>query len=80
MFLLLIFILVFSSFHAKNNLQYYRGPRDKSAETFNTWYAEFESARAGAEAGLDLAMYEDVPEVAWARQSFVQPQLMVHDR
>ena len=75
----LLFILVFPSNHAKN-LQYYRGPRDKSAETFDVWYAEFESARAGVEAGLDLAMYYDVPEVAWASQSFVQPQLMVHDR
>ena len=75
----LLFILVFPSYHAKN-LQYYRGPRDKSSETFDAWYAEFESARAGVEAGLDLAMYYDVPEVAWASQSFVQPQLMVHDR
>ena len=35
--------------------------------------------RDEARAGLDLARYE-LKEVAWARTSFIQPQLMIHDR
>ena len=29
---------------------------------------------------LDLSIYYNVSEVAWARTSFIQPQLMIHDR
>ena len=35
--------------------------------------------RDEARAGLDLSRYE-VEEVLWARTSFIQPQLMIHDR
>ena len=62
------------------NLQYYEGPQDKTEAAFQDWFAEFTALRDEIEAGLDLAIYYDVPEVAWARTSFVQPQLMIHDR
>ena len=62
------------------NLQYYEGPQDKTEAAFQDWFAEFTALRDEIEASLDLAIYYDVPEVAWARTSFVQPQLMIHDR
>ena len=62
------------------NLQYYEGPQDKTEAAFQDWFSEFTALRDEIEAGLDLAIYYDVPEVAWARKSFVQPQLMIHDR
>ena len=62
------------------NLQFYQGPRDKSRETFQAWFSEFSRLRDQIEAGLDLGIYYDFPEVSWARTSFIQPQVMIHDR
>ena len=62
------------------NLQYYLGPEDKSRETFQAWFSEFSRLRDQIEAGLDLGIYYDFPEVSWARTSFIQPQVMIHDR
>lgn len=70
---------VFPSLHG-DNLQFYRGPRDKSSETFQVWFSEFSRLRDQIEAGLDLGIYHDFPEISWARTSFIQPQVMIHDR
>ena len=42
-------------------------------------WEEFSSWREETKASLDLSMY-GMEEVGWARTSFVQPQLMIHDR
>ena len=59
--------------------QTYPGPPDKSKETFASWWSSFQSWRDEISASLDLSIY-DTPEVDWARTSFLQPQLMIHDR
>ena len=79
MFSILMFCIL-PSILSWDNLQYYRGPRDKSPETFQTWFSEFSRLRDEIEAGLDLSIYYDIPEVSWARTSFIQPQVMIHDR
>ena len=63
-----------------DNLQFYPGPRDKSRETVQAWFSEFSRLRDQISAGLDLSIYYDFPEVSWARTSFIQPQVMIHDR
>ena len=78
-FSILIFC-VFPSSWSWDNLQFYRGPRDKSRKTVQAWFSEFSRLRDEIEAGLDLGIYYDVPEVSWARTSFIQPQVMIHDR
>ena len=78
-FSILIFCVIQPSW-SWDNLQYYRGPRDKSRETFQAWFTEFSRLRDQIEAGLDLGIYYDFPEVSWARTSFIQPQVMIHDR
>ena len=65
---------------ARDNLQYYEGPGDKSQATFDAWWSSFQATRDEIRASLDLSIYYDVPEVAWARTSFIQPQLMIHDK
>merc|ERR1711892_334326 len=59
--------------------QFYPGPADKSKETFSEWWSTFQAWRDDISGGLDLALYDN-PEVLWARTSFLQPQLMLHDR
>ena len=59
--------------------QFYRGPADKSQETFTEWWATFQEWREEVSGTLDLGLYDN-PDVKWARTSFLQPQLMIHDR
>ena len=77
---LLYLFYVLPSISCWDNLQFYLGPRDKSQDTFQAWFSEFSRLRDEIEAGLDLGIYYDFPEVSWARTSFIQPQVMVHDR
>ena len=48
-------------------------------ETFLQWWNEFQTFIEEASADLDLSIYEN-ENLAWARTSFVQPQIMLHDR
>ena len=61
------------------NIQFYEGPSDKSDETFQSWWQTFQQVRDEAYKNLDLSIY-DVEEIKWARTSFIQPQVMVHER
>ena len=61
------------------NSQYFEGPGDRSVETFETWFEEFNDFIRNASTNLDFSMYDN-EAVKWARTSFVQPQLMLHDR
>merc|ERR1711892_504858 len=61
------------------NYQMYQGPRDKRPGTVQTWFDEFTQWRDSNMAKLNLSLY-DYPQVQWARTSFIQPQLMIHDR
>ena len=55
------------------------GPGDKSPETFAKWWEEFQSWREEASANINMSIYYK-EELTWARTSFIQPQLMIHDR
>ena len=48
-------------------------------ETFSQWWNEFQTFIEEASEDLDLSIYEN-ENLAWARTSFVQPQIMLHDR
>ena len=62
------------------NLQYYEGPADKSQAAFDAWWSNYQVLRDQIRDTLDLNIYYNVEEVEWARTSFIQPQLMIHDR
>ena len=62
------------------NLQYYEGPKDKSQASFDAWWSNYQVLRDQIRDSLDLNIYYNVEEVEWARTSFIQPQLMIHDR
>ena len=55
------------------------GPADKSKETFDTWYHEFNQYIESLRKDVDLAIYDD-QRLAWAHTSFIQPQMMLHDK
>ena len=61
------------------NFQYYYGPGDRSKETFDKWHIEFNEVIKEATAKVNLSIYED-KRLTWTRTSFIQPQLMIHDR
>merc|ERR1719317_387646 len=61
------------------NYQVYEGPRDKRPATLLQWREEFTQWQEDNMARLNLSLY-DYKEVKWARTSFIQPQLMIHDR
>ena len=76
----LSFMVLFTIFGASgDNFQYYQGPRDKSNATFVKWWTEFQTWIEEASTGIDLSIYDN-ENLAWARTSFVQPQIMLHDR
>ena len=79
--MLFCILLILPALQAENkeNLQYYEGPNDKSVETFQEWFSDFQYLRDEIKSGLDLSIYS-VPEVSWSSKSFIQPQVMVHDR
>ena len=79
MLLLFLFCLIQSTISKMGGLQIYEGPTDRSEETYSQWFNGFKSYRDEVRQTLDLSMY-DVPEIQWARTSFIQPQVMVHDR
>ena len=62
-----------------DNAQCKIGPRDKSIDSYETWKTEFDSWIEDASKNVNLSIYDD-ESISWARTSFVQPQLMVHDR
>ena len=74
----LIFLL-FPLTILSENIQFYEGPSDKSDDTFQSWWQTFQQVRDEAYNNLDLSIY-DVEEIKWARTSFIQPQVMVHER
>ena len=55
------------------------GPADKSKETFDTWFHEFNLYIESLQKDVDLAIYDD-QRLSWARTSFIQPQMMLHDK
>ena len=57
----------------------YGPPSDQSVETFANWYADFAAMRDTTAAGLNLSVYDE-QALLWARTSFIQPQLMLHDK
>ena len=61
------------------NFQYYYGPGDRSKDTFNKWHIKFNEIIEEASTKVNLSIYED-ERLAWTRTSFVQPQLMLHDK
>ena len=81
MFPRLLCLLTLTSLGATDgNLQYYEGPPDKSQAAFDVWWSSFQVLRDEIRESLDLSIYYNVSEVEWARTSFIQPQLMIHDR
>ena len=65
---------------AAANLQYYEGPPDKSQAAFDAWWSNYQVLRDQIRDSLDLDIYYNVDQVGWARTSFIQPQVMIHDR
>ena len=59
--------------------QQYPGPDDQSPAAFTAWFAEYQEWRDGTAASFDLSNY-DRPDVLSWRTSFIQPQLMMHDK
>merc|ERR1719334_1628878 len=59
--------------------QFYIGPADKSRETFDQWWGTYQDWRDQIRDSLDLSAYDN-PAVQWAATSFIQTQLMIHDR
>ena len=55
------------------------GPTDKSKDTFDTWFHEFNQYIESLRKDVDLAIYDD-QRLAWAHTSFIQPQMMLHDK
>ena len=51
----------------------------KDVESFEKWWNEFQGYIQEASGNLDLSIYEN-ENLAWARTSFIQPQIMLHDR
>ena len=51
----------------------------KDVESFEKWWNEFQDYIQEASSNLDLSIYEN-EHLAWARTSFIQPQIMLHDR
>ena len=76
--LILLFILPYKIILGQQQ-QAYLGPNNKSPEEFVRWWDDFQSWIQNASKGLDLSIYEN-ERISWARTSFVQPQLMLHDR
>merc|ERR1712142_72151 len=62
-----------------DNYRVYHGPVDKRPATLQLWWEEFTQWREDNMARLNLSLY-DYKEIEWARTSFIQPQLMIHDR
>ena len=55
------------------------GPTDQSTEAYLKWWDSRTSWRDETVPGLNLSAYDN-PELQWARTSFIQPQLMIHDK
>ena len=55
------------------------GPADKSKETFDTWFRDFNQYIEKLRKDVDFAIYDD-QRLSWARTSFIQPQMMLHDK
>ena len=77
--LILVFTWPNNILGQNNQQQAYLGPNNKSPEEFVRWWDDFQSWIQNASKGLDLSIYEN-ERISWARTSFVQPQLMLHDR
>ena len=61
------------------NYQYFEGPSENTEEAFAVWWTDFTSWIEEASLSVNLSIYDQDP-TPWARTSFVQPQLMIHDR
>lgn len=55
------------------------GPRDQSTKAYLEWWDSFSSWRADTVQSLNLSVYDN-EALQWARTSFIQPQLMIHDK
>ena len=75
----ILFIILACKNSLQNGIQDYPGPRHNDNETFVKWWNEFQTFVQEASSDLDLSIYEN-ENVIWARTSFVQPQIMLHDR
>ena len=51
----------------------------KDVESFEKWWNELQDYIQEASSNLDLSIYEN-EHLVWARTSFIQPQIMLHDR
>jgi len=59
--------------------QFYPAPTDQSEGTFTEWWSEFTLWRDETRDTLNLSLYS-APGLQWAATSFIQPQVMLHDR
>ena len=55
------------------------GPTDQSYETYLEWWDSYSSWRDETGSSLNLSTYDN-EALQWARTSFIQPQLMIHDK
>ena len=65
--------------NGQENCQGRLGPEDRSKETFDLWFAEFNQYIEQLSKDIDFSIYDD-ERLRWAHTSFVQPQLMLHDK
>ena len=72
-----LFILLPPNYSLGINNQFRFGPVDKTQETFESWWYQLQSDIA--ESNISLSVYDE-ESLSWARTSFIQPQLMLHDR
>ena len=75
--IVILFISLPFNHSLKINNQFRFGPVDKTQETFESWWYQLQADIA--EANVSLSVYEE-ESLNWARTSFIQPQLMLHDR
>lgn len=61
------------------NYQFVTGPPDKSPDTWRLWWEEYTLWRSEIASSLNLSNY-DLEQVRWAKTSFMQPQVMIHER
>ena len=55
------------------------GPEDKSESSFTKWFNELNLYIEELKSTVDFSIYDD-ERLRWVRTSFIQPQLMVHDK
>ena len=75
-----LFLPLIAAQWSTDNPQIYNPPADQTSSTYSSWNADRLAWIADIQPGLDLSIFEDFPEMNWTQTSFIQPQLMIHEK